>query len=271
MSARPRRDARAVTDAERYRYCATSCGGSPPSGITGAHGMDGTLETLDLLRELEGNGDLAIAARHAATGRSPRRAEEVWEAYAAAPRRARAALARRRREVLHRRRHRLAAPAGSSSPTARATGSRRSGPTPARTSAPCTSSPARGFQVRHARHRRPRRARGARRLPRRGRRAGHPPPDRAHRDAPARRPAALRGRGRGRLDAAAAHDVARARPLGQLVAAARRRRALRPRVPRRATCVESGATVALGSDWPVARYDWRGGHGRARSCAARPG
>jgi predicted amidohydrolase YtcJ len=29
-------------------------------GMTGAHGMDGDLGTLDLLRELEGNGDLAI-------------------------------------------------------------------------------------------------------------------------------------------------------------------------------------------------------------------
>ena len=48
-----------------------------------------------------------------------------------------------------------------------------------------------------------------------------PPPDRAHRDFPARRPAALRRRGSDRLDAASAHDLVRARPLRQLVAAAR--------------------------------------------------
>ena len=55
----------AVTDEERYRYCVDQLQRFAAVGITGAHGMDGTLETLDLLRELEGNGDLAIAAGHA--------------------------------------------------------------------------------------------------------------------------------------------------------------------------------------------------------------
>src|SRR6185436_12334216 len=42
-----------VTDAERYRYCADQLRRFAAVGITGAHGMDGTLETLELLRELE--------------------------------------------------------------------------------------------------------------------------------------------------------------------------------------------------------------------------
>ena len=67
-----------------------SCGGFAAVGLTGTHAMDGTLETLDLLRELEARGDLVtriltpftIAARHA---------RGDWEALRAAPRRARRA------------------------------------------------------------------------------------------------------------------------------------------------------------------------------------
>jgi len=47
-----------VTAAERYRLCADHLGRLAAVGITGAHAMDGTLETFDLLRELEANGDL---------------------------------------------------------------------------------------------------------------------------------------------------------------------------------------------------------------------
>jgi predicted amidohydrolase YtcJ len=43
---------------ERYRLCATQLRRFAAVGITGAHAMDGDLETLDLLRELEGRGDL---------------------------------------------------------------------------------------------------------------------------------------------------------------------------------------------------------------------
>src|SRR4051794_5086293 len=84
---------------------------------------------------------------------------------------------------------------------------------------------------RHARHGRPRRARGARRLPGGRRGAGRAPPHRAHRDAAAAGPAAVRRRGRRRLDAGAAHGLALTRPQRQLVAPAGRRRALRPGVP----------------------------------------
>jgi predicted amidohydrolase YtcJ len=43
---------------ERYDLCATLLGRLAAVGITGAHAMDGTLETFDLLRELEARGDL---------------------------------------------------------------------------------------------------------------------------------------------------------------------------------------------------------------------
>ena len=62
----------AVTDEERYRYCVDQLKRFAAVGMTGAHGMDGTLETLDLLRSLEGNGDLAIRLVMP-SGRSPRR------------------------------------------------------------------------------------------------------------------------------------------------------------------------------------------------------
>ena len=47
-----------VTDAMRYRLYAETLRRFAAAGITGAHGMDGTLATHDLLRELEASGDL---------------------------------------------------------------------------------------------------------------------------------------------------------------------------------------------------------------------
>jgi len=70
-----------VTDAERYRYCADQLRRFAAVGITGAHGMDGTLETLDLLRELESSGDLATRLVMPYWSQ-PDTPEEVWEAYA---------------------------------------------------------------------------------------------------------------------------------------------------------------------------------------------
>ena len=61
--------------------------------------------------------------------------------------------------------------------------------------------------------------------------AGRAPPHRAHRDAPAARPAAVRGRGRRRLDAGAAHDVARRPTAATTGRGGSARRALRPGVP----------------------------------------
>jgi predicted amidohydrolase YtcJ len=49
-----------LTAAERYQMYADQLGRFAAVGLTGAHAMDGSLETLDLLRELESNGDLAI-------------------------------------------------------------------------------------------------------------------------------------------------------------------------------------------------------------------
>ncbi len=47
-----------LTDASRYRLYADTLRRFAAAGITGAHAMDGTLATHDLLRELEANGDL---------------------------------------------------------------------------------------------------------------------------------------------------------------------------------------------------------------------
>jgi predicted amidohydrolase YtcJ len=49
-----------LTEAERYRLCADQLGRFAAVGLSGAHAMDGSLQTLDLLRELEANGDLSI-------------------------------------------------------------------------------------------------------------------------------------------------------------------------------------------------------------------
>lgn len=46
------------TDAERYALHATALREHAAAGLTGGHAMDGTLATHDLLRELEANGDL---------------------------------------------------------------------------------------------------------------------------------------------------------------------------------------------------------------------
>jgi predicted amidohydrolase YtcJ len=71
----------ALTDAERYRHCADQLARFAAVGITGAHGMDGTLATLDLLRELEANGELAIRLVMPYWSQ-PETPEETWEAYA---------------------------------------------------------------------------------------------------------------------------------------------------------------------------------------------
>jgi predicted amidohydrolase YtcJ len=49
-----------ASPAERYRMYADQLGRFAAVGLTGAHAMDGSLDTLDLLRELESNGELAI-------------------------------------------------------------------------------------------------------------------------------------------------------------------------------------------------------------------
>jgi predicted amidohydrolase YtcJ len=71
-----------LTGTELYALRAAQLKRFAAAGITGAHGMDGTLDTLTTLRELEGNGDLVtrLVMPYWAQPETP---EEVWEAYAA--------------------------------------------------------------------------------------------------------------------------------------------------------------------------------------------
>ena len=69
--------------ARRYELCAAHLRALAAVGITGTHAMDGTLETLDLLRELESRGDLVTRILTPFTI-EPDTPEELWERYAAA-------------------------------------------------------------------------------------------------------------------------------------------------------------------------------------------
>jgi predicted amidohydrolase YtcJ len=66
---------------ERYRLCATQLGRFAAVGITGAHGMDGDLDTLELLRELERRGDL-VTRLISPFWITPEMTAEHWEAFA---------------------------------------------------------------------------------------------------------------------------------------------------------------------------------------------
>ena len=70
-----------VTAEERYRLCATQLRRFAAVGITGAHAMDGDLETLDLLRELEGRGDL-VTRLITPFWITPEMTADDWEAFA---------------------------------------------------------------------------------------------------------------------------------------------------------------------------------------------
>lgn len=72
-----------LTDARRYELCAAHLRALAAVGITGTHAMDGTLETLDLLRELESRGDLVTRILTPFTI-EPDTPEEMWERYGAA-------------------------------------------------------------------------------------------------------------------------------------------------------------------------------------------
>jgi predicted amidohydrolase YtcJ len=71
----------ALAPAERYQIQADQLKRFAATGMTGLHGMDGTLETLDVLRELEANGDLATRMVMPFWSQ-PETPEEVWEQYA---------------------------------------------------------------------------------------------------------------------------------------------------------------------------------------------
>lgn len=72
-----------VSPAQEYELCANHLRRLAAVGITGTHAMDGTLATLDLLRGLEARGDLVTRILVPFTI-EPDTPEEMWEAYAAA-------------------------------------------------------------------------------------------------------------------------------------------------------------------------------------------
>jgi predicted amidohydrolase YtcJ len=72
-----------LTDARRYELCAAHLRALAAVGITGTHAMDGTLETFELLRELESRGDLVTRILTPFTI-APDTPEEMWERYGAA-------------------------------------------------------------------------------------------------------------------------------------------------------------------------------------------
>jgi predicted amidohydrolase YtcJ len=72
-----------LTEARRYQLCAAHLRALAAVGITGTHAMDGTLETFDLLRELESRGDLITRILTPFTI-EPDTPEEMWERYGAA-------------------------------------------------------------------------------------------------------------------------------------------------------------------------------------------
>ena len=209
------------------------------------------------------------APRDAVLDRSPRRSEEVWEACAATATRAAAAGARASRSCSSTASS-IREPAGCTSPTARAR--------------------ARSVLARLRQHYRRAVALFARRLPV----ATHARGDRGVREAlnAYREARAPRRACRHRIEhietiqphdlprfaaegviasmQAAAHDVARARPVRQLVAAARRGERSRPGVFPTRSLLESGATRharlrLAGRALRLARGAWP-----PRSCAARP-
>lgn len=72
-----------LSDEQRYQMCVDHLHRLAAVGLTGTHAMDGTLESLDLLRELESRGDLVTRIRVPFTI-EPDTPEEQWEAYARA-------------------------------------------------------------------------------------------------------------------------------------------------------------------------------------------
>lgn len=72
-----------LTAEQRYALCAEQLRRLAVVGLTGTHAMDGTLETLELLRDLESRGDLITRILVPFTI-EPDTPEELWERYAAA-------------------------------------------------------------------------------------------------------------------------------------------------------------------------------------------
>jgi predicted amidohydrolase YtcJ len=72
-----------LTEARRYELCAAHLRALAAVGVTGTHAMDGTLDSLELLRLLESRGDLITRILTPFTI-EPDTPEEMWERYAAA-------------------------------------------------------------------------------------------------------------------------------------------------------------------------------------------
>ncbi len=72
-----------LTEARRYELCAAHLRALAAVGITGTHAMDGTLETFELLGELESRGDLVTRILTPFTI-APDTPEEMWERFGAA-------------------------------------------------------------------------------------------------------------------------------------------------------------------------------------------
>ncbi|HET6506450.1 MAG TPA: amidohydrolase [Baekduia sp.] len=71
----------ALTDAEVYAFNKGNLERFAAAGLTGVHGMDGTVASLDTLRELEANGDLRTRIVMPFWS-NPDTPEETWEEYA---------------------------------------------------------------------------------------------------------------------------------------------------------------------------------------------
>ena len=71
-----------LSETERYRLCAAQLRRFASVGLTAAHVMDGDLVTLDLVRELEANGDL-VTRLILPFWIKPDTPEEQWEIFAA--------------------------------------------------------------------------------------------------------------------------------------------------------------------------------------------
>ena len=195
-----------ATHEQELQLCADHLRRLAAVGLTGTHAMDGTLETLELLRELEYRGDLVTRILTPFTI-EPDTPEELWQAYARAGgehgRRWRAGVAKFFIDGV--------IDSGTGwlvEPDAAGDGQASFWPDVDRYRRAVAFFASRGFQcVTHATG-----DRGVREAldtyARAGAAPGRQAPHRAHRDAPARRSAALRRPGRGRVDAGPAHDVA---------------------------------------------------------------
>ena len=175
-----------LSAAERYRLYAATMRRFAEVGLTGLHAMDGTLETFDLLRELEANGDLCVRVVVPFWIR-PDHTPADWDELVAQRHRAgrlfRGGVAKFFIDGV--------IDAGTGwlfEPDTLGEGTLPFWPDPDALPPRRRALRGRRLPVCDARDRRPCRARDARRLPQRGRRPGRPPPHRAHRDGPPRRP-----------------------------------------------------------------------------------